>query len=80
MNIEILQTFLGWNLVIHFGLLLLVFVLLTLTRSWIMNIHQKLFNLPKEQLLGIYIQFIAVYKIMITVFVLVPYLVIRFLL
>lgn len=80
MNIEILQTFLGWNLVIHFGLLLLVFVLLTLTRNWIMNIHQKLFNLPKEQLLGIYIQFIAVYKILITVFVLVPYLVIRFLL
>lgn len=80
MNLVTLQTFLGWNLVIHFGLLLLVFVLLTLTRSWVMNIHQKLFKLPREQLLGIYIQFIAVYKILITVFVLVPYLVIRFLL
>ena len=80
MNLVTLQTFLGWNLVIHFGLLLLVFVLLTLTRSWVMNIHQKLFKLPKEQLLGIYIQFFAVYKILITVFGLVPYLVIRFLL
>ncbi len=80
MNLETLQTFLGWNLVIHFALLLLVFVLLTLTRNWVLNLHQKLFALPKEQLLGIYIQFIAVYKILITVFVLVPYLVLRFLL
>ncbi|MCB1583996.1 MAG: hypothetical protein KDI92_13105 [Xanthomonadales bacterium] len=44
------------------------------------NLGQKLFNLPKEQLLGIYIQFIAAYKILITVFVLAPYLVIRFIL
>ncbi|MEZ5471638.1 MAG: hypothetical protein R3E90_07645 [Marinicella sp.] len=80
MNLQAWQTFLGWNLVIHFGLLLLVFVLLTLAKSWVLSVHQKLFNLPKEQLLGIYIQFIAAYKILITVFVLVPYLVIRFIL
>ena len=80
MNIETLQTFLGWNLVIHLGMLLLVVVLLTLGKGWVVNMHQKFFDLSKEQLSCSYFNFIAIYKLLLMVFVVVPYVVIRFLL
>lgn len=80
MNIETLQTFLGWNLVIHFGMLLLVVMLLTLGKSWVFSMHQKFFDLSKEQLSRSYFNFIAIYKLLVMVFIVVPYVVIRFLL
>ncbi len=80
MNIEQLQTFLGWNLVIHIGMLLLVFLFTTLGRSWMLKMHQSMFGLAEDQLLKIYFYFIATYKMLTIVFVLTPYLVIRFLL
>jgi hypothetical protein len=80
MNIETLQTFLGWCVVIHFGMLLLVVLFLTMGRNWVVNMHQKFFDLSKEELHRSYFNYIAVYKLLVIVFVLVPYLVIRFLL
>jgi len=80
MNIETLQTFLGWCVVIHFGMLLLVVLFLTMGRNWVVNMHQKFFDLSKEELQRSYFNYIAVYKLLVIVFVLVPYLVIRFLL
>lgn len=75
-----IQSFLGWNLVIHFGLLLLTLAFLTLGRHWVVKLHQQFFALSKDQLLRTYFNFIAAYKILILVFVAVPYIVIRFLL
>ena len=80
MNIETLQAFLGWNLLIHAGMLLFVVLMLTLFRTWMMKMHRSMFDLSKEQLLRTYFNFIAAYKILVMVFVLVPYVVIRFIL
>lgn len=80
MNIETLQSFLGWNLLIHAGMLMFVVLMLTLFRTWMMKMHQSMFDLSKEQLLRTYFNFIAAYKILVMVFVLVPYVVIRFIL
>lgn len=80
MSIETLQTFLGWSLVIHAGMLLFVVLMLTYARNMMVKIHQSMFALTKDQLMRVYFNFIAAYKILILVFVLVPYLVIRFLL
>lgn len=80
MSIVTLQTFLGWNLIIHFGMLLLVVVLLTLGRNWVFGMHQKFFDMSKEQLSRSYFKFIAIYKLLVLVFVVVPYVVIRYLL
>ncbi len=79
-TIATIQTFLGWNLVIHFGLLLITLAFLTLGRHWVVRLHQQFFALSKDQLLRTYFNFIAAYKILILIFVAVPYLVIRFLL
>jgi len=80
MSIETLQTFLGWNLVIHVAMLMVVFLFLTLGKNWMIRMHQKIFDLPKEQLLRSYFNFLATYKILVIMLVLVPYVVIRFLL
>jgi len=80
MSIEVLQTFLGWNLVIHAGLLLLVFLMLTLGRNLMIKWHQSMFALTKDQLLRVYFNFMAAYKILVMIFLLVPYVVIRFIL
>ena len=80
MSIETLQTFLGWNLIIHTGMLLFVVLMLTLARSFMIKMHQSMFALSDEQLLRVYFNFIAAYKILVIIFVLVPYVVIRFLL
>ncbi|TDR23601.1 DUF6868 family protein [Marinicella litoralis] len=80
MNIETIQTFLAWNLLIHAGILLFIVLLLSLGRNWVVKIHLSIFALSKDQLLRVYFNFIAAYKILVMVFVLVPYVVIRFLL
>ncbi len=80
MNIDLIQAFLGWNLVIHIGMLLLVFLFTTLGRNWMLKMHQSMFGLAEDQLLKIYFFYIAIYKMLIIIFVLIPYLVLRFLL
>ncbi len=54
MDIQTLQTFLGWNLVIHVGLLFFIVALLTLGQNWIVKMHQTMFEISKEQLLRVY--------------------------
>lgn len=80
MNIELLQAFLGWNLIIHIGMLLVVFLFTTLGRNWMLKMHQSMFGLAEGELLKIYFFYIAIYKMLIIIFVLIPYVVLRFLL
>ncbi len=80
MDMVTLQAFLGWNLVIHIGLLLLVFLFITLGRNWVLKIHQSMFGVTKDDLVKMYFYYIATYKMLIIIFILIPYLVLRFLL
>ena len=80
MTMQTLQTFLGWNLIIHMALLLWVVLMLTLGRHWVVQLHQKFFALSKDQLLRTYFNFIAAWKILIITFIVIPYVVIRWLL
>ena len=80
MQVETVQTFLGWNLLIHTGFLMFIFLLLTAAKSWVVKLHQAMFELTKEQLERVYFSFIATYKLLIVILFLVPYLVVRFLL
>lgn len=80
MNIQTIQAFLGWNLLIHVGLLLLTVLFLTLGRSWVVALHKRFFALSEAQLLNTYFNFIAIYKILLLILIATPYVVIRFLL
>ncbi|MCH9739364.1 MAG: hypothetical protein K0U38_00785 [Epsilonproteobacteria bacterium] len=70
---EVLTTFLGWSTVINIVLLMMTTIAITQFRESIVKIHSELFNLQKEDLGRAYFGYIAIYKILIIVFNLVPY-------
>ncbi|MCX7545664.1 DUF6868 family protein [Marinicella gelatinilytica] len=73
------QAFLGWNVIVHFGLLMLATLMVAGATDWVIRIHQKMFDLPRERLLLSYWYFLAFYKVLIWALFLGPYVVIRWL-
>ena len=80
MNTESLIQFLGWSTLINMGFLLFTTLALVLFKNSITSLHGSLFGLESSDLKRTYFQYLAQYKILIFVFNLVPYLVLRFIL
>ena len=77
---QTLVEFLGWCTLINYGLLLFsTLILHTPAGKWGRSIHGRLFGLKDSELDSLYFRFLANYKLLIFVFNLVPYLVLRFL-
>jgi len=74
LTISQLTELLGWATVINIGIFLLVTVALSTMKSFTMKIHSKMFGLQEEELNRAYFRYLANFKLMITVFILVPYL------
>jgi hypothetical protein len=70
---EILIEFLGWSTLINVTLLLVMTLAIMFLHEPVSKIHAELFNLNKEDLGRTYFNYIAIYKILIIVFNLVPY-------
>jgi hypothetical protein len=68
-----LTEFLGWSLVINVGVFVFVSVSLILMRSFVTNLHGKMFGLSETDLSRAYFQYLANYKLLIMVFNLAPY-------
>lgn len=79
MNIESLTAFLGWCTLVNFSLLVLATVILVLFKDLAAGIHSKLLGLDRDELQSEYFRYLANYKLMVVVFNLVPWLVLRFL-
>lgn len=79
MNIESLTVFLGWCTLVNFSLLVLATVILVLFKDLAAGIHSKLLGLDRDELQSEYFRYLANYKLMVVVFNLVPWLVLRFL-
>ena len=75
--IETWTTFLGWATLFHFVLLGVIALAVLILRKWMMGIHGRMFDLDEATLNQQYFQYIAQYKILVIVFFLVPYLVLR---
>lgn len=73
MNIEIITEFFGWCLVINTGLLVFTTVFLLIGQNWAAKIHSKMFNLKVEDLKRSYFNYVALYKLLLIVLNLVPY-------
>ena len=72
-TIETLIEFLGWSTLINFTFLLIMTLAIMFLREPIIKIHSELFNLNQEDLGRAYFNYVALYKILIIVFNLVPY-------
>ena len=77
MNIETLTTLLGWSTVINWGILFLWFLMMVIARNWVYQVHTQWFNINKERFEEIHYQLMGLYKLMIILFNLVPYIVLR---
>jgi hypothetical protein len=67
------QVFLGWAVVINIALMLVSLMMILLCRNWVYSIHQKMFEISKQDLDKAYFTFLANYKILNIVFFMVPY-------
>lgn len=79
MTLDTLTTLFGWMTVINIGLLIFSTLMLTLCRQSVIRIHNSLTGLEAETLMPAYLYFLALYKVLIIVFNLAPYLALKWL-
>ena len=79
-TIETLIEFLGWSTLINFTFLLITTLAIMFFREPVIKIHAELFDLNKEDLGRAYFNYVALYKILIIMFNLVPYIALKIIL
>lgn len=75
MNIDMLQSFLGWSALINYLLLVVWFVVYSFCADWIYRLHSRWFVLTREQFSAIHYAGMAFFKILTFMLFLAPYLV-----
>jgi len=75
MNLPAIRDFLLWCTAINFGMLLCWFLFFTLAHDWMLRLHSRWFRMQIEQFDTIHYAGMAIYKIGIILFNLVPYVV-----
>jgi hypothetical protein len=78
MNIDLIREVLGWCALINYGILIFWFLFFSLAHDWLYHLHGKWFSLSIEHFDALHYLSIAFYKLSIFLFLLVPYLVLRF--
>lgn len=79
MTLDTLTAFFGWCTLINYGLLIVSTIALLLFQKPIKRLHQVFFEMSDADLTRAYFRYLAQFKIIVIVFNLVPYLVLRFL-
>lgn len=77
MDIAQLTAFFGWCMVINLGLLLLATVALTLFRASVLRIHGAILGMTEAQLMPMYLNYLAWFKVLWIVFNLVPWIALK---
>ncbi|WP_350332896.1 DUF6868 family protein [Coralliovum pocilloporae] len=77
MSAELLQTMLGWSLVLNLSLLVLSSLTLVFCGDWAARLHSRQFGLDRDTLKRSYFAYLAHYKIGILLLNLSPYLALR---
>lgn len=78
MDIELLRVVLGWSVVLNYAVLSFWVVLLLFAKDWIYSVHSSWFGMSREHYdIANYI-LIGGYKLLIFIFLLMPYLSLRF--
>jgi len=77
MNLQTLAAFFAWSTCLHFGLLFLMILLMIGFRKQFSLLHSRMFGLRPEEVNALYFRFLAIYKLGILFFGLVPYLTLR---
>ena len=73
MTIYEIRDVLLWCSVINMGLLIFSFLMLSPARPWVYKMHSKMFSITETQFNTIMYSVLGVYKILVFVFNIVPY-------
>jgi hypothetical protein len=75
MSIEVRRNFFLWCTVINYGMLLVWFLFFVFAHDWIQRIHGRWFRLSSDQFDAIHYAGMAIFKVGIILFNLVPFVV-----
>lgn len=73
MTIYQIRDILMWCSVINVALMIVMFLILWLGRSWVYKMHSKMFPITESQFNAIAYSFLGVYKLVIYVFNIIPW-------
>ncbi len=73
MDIEILQGFFFWCMLVNIGIYAFTAVAVLVLRDFVCKIHKKLFGLDEETVFKSIQKYLAAYKLLITVFNFAPW-------
>ena len=73
MSIDIIRSTLGWCTVINYGVLMVWVLVFMYAHDWMHRLHSQWFRLPAEQFDAIHYAGMAIYKLAILLFNLIPY-------
>ena len=73
MTIQLLQSFFMWCSIINFGLMMLTFVIIIFAKEWAYKMHSRWFNISKEYFDNILYAFLGLYKLLLIVFCIIPW-------
>ena len=73
MTLAALTTFLGWTVVVHFGLIIFATLMIVVMRNWVPVLHGRMFGIAPDTVRKLIYQWLGTYKLMIFVFALVPW-------
>lgn len=80
MNTEILTSFFGWSAIINYTILLVWFIAFSTAHKWLYNLHNLWFEISYEKFDYIHYFSMAIFKIIIFIFNITPYVVLKFIL
>lgn len=78
MTIFQIREMLGWCSLINVALMMISFVIICGAREWVYKVHSKWMPITEEQFNGLIYGIFGIYKILIIVFNIVPWLVLSF--
>ena len=73
MTIYEIRDVLMWCSIMNVGLMIVMFLILWLGRRWVYNMHSKFFPVTESQFNAIIYGFLGVYKLVIYVFNIIPW-------
>jgi len=73
MDITVIRSFFMWCTILNAGLLCLSFLITAFAGDFVYKVHTRWFPMPRETFNAILYAFIGMYKLMVFVFCVVPY-------
>ena len=74
MDIGTVRAFFMWCTVLNVGMLIFTFVITAFGGDWVYKMHSKLYPMPRETFNVVIYAFMGVYKVLVIMFNLIPYL------